>query len=180
MNNDALVAALGLDAVAAVHGYRLAVIVEADSRGHRLISLALSDVVPVSSGVCIVIDPIDVRLNVVGSVGTGLAGATLAWAPSHGWSFSRPGAEPTFYTGPAATPLDLVPTPDDVVDWAVADPAVGASTPPAGIELDDDPDAIRRLLSFINPQRPVPVFDAFIPGSCPVVPPELRRNVTEG
>jgi hypothetical protein len=47
------VAALGLDAVAAVHGYRLAVLVEADSRGLRLISPALSDGVPVSSGVCV-------------------------------------------------------------------------------------------------------------------------------
>jgi hypothetical protein len=33
MNNDALVAALGMDAVAAVHGYRLHVISEAERRG---------------------------------------------------------------------------------------------------------------------------------------------------
>ncbi len=32
MNNDALVAALGMDAVAAVHGYRLAVCAEYYSR----------------------------------------------------------------------------------------------------------------------------------------------------
>ena len=33
VNNDALVAALGLDAVAAVHGYRLAVLAEGQRRG---------------------------------------------------------------------------------------------------------------------------------------------------
>jgi hypothetical protein len=41
MNNDALVAALGMDAVAAVHGYRLHVISEAERRGLRLINGAL-------------------------------------------------------------------------------------------------------------------------------------------
>lgn len=43
MSNDALVAALGLDAVAAVHGYRLAVLTEAERRGHHVVSRALSD-----------------------------------------------------------------------------------------------------------------------------------------
>jgi hypothetical protein len=178
MNNDALVAALGLEAVAAVHGYRLAVLVEADSRGLRLISQALSEVVPVSSGVCVVTDPIDIRLNVVGPVDTELAGSTLAWNPSQGWSLSRPGAAPSFYARPTAAPLDLVPTPAQLLDWATTG-AVGAA-PPAGIELDDDPDTVRRLLAFINPQRPVSLFDAFAPGSCPAASPRPRPNVTEG
>jgi hypothetical protein len=177
MNNDALVAALGLDAVAAVHGYRLAVLVEADSRGLRVVSQALSEVVPVSPGVCVVTDPIDIRLNIVGPVGTELAGGTLAWNPAQGWSLSRPDAAPRFYAAAAAAPLDLVPTPAQVLDWATAG-AVGGD-PPVGLELDDDPDAVRRLLAFVNPQRAVPLFEAFLPGERADLLPRWP-HVTEG
>ena len=52
MDNNALVAALGSDAVAAVHGYRLEVVDEARSRGLTLRS--------VSTGAGS--DPLDVRL----------------------------------------------------------------------------------------------------------------------
>jgi hypothetical protein len=49
VNNDALVAALGPDTVAAaVHGYRLAVIREAERRGLTLVSEPLSAVIQLS------------------------------------------------------------------------------------------------------------------------------------
>ena len=63
MNNDAMVAALGADAVAAVHGYRLQVIAEAERRGLRLVSEALCGVVRLAADVCLVVDPIDIRLT---------------------------------------------------------------------------------------------------------------------
>lgn len=167
MNNDALVAALGLDAVAAVHGYRLAVIAEADRRGLCLVSDALSGVTSIPGGVCVVVDPIDIRLAFIHSRSRpDLAGTMLTWGPAHGWSLShRTASEPLcFYAGPGASPLDLVPTPAQVLDWA-ADDAGGAAAPPVGVELDDDPGAIRRLLSCIDPQRSFPVTAAFAPTS---------------
>ena len=167
MNNDALVAALGLDAIAAVHGYRLAVLTEGKRRGARLVSEALSDVVPISSGVCVVIDPIDIRLTFTEHrYQPNLTGHTLTWNPSRGWSLRGPslGDPQSFYAGPPAMPLDLVPTPMQVLDWASA-PQPGTIPPPTGIDLDDDPDAISRLLGFIDPDHRVPFFDAFAAGS---------------
>jgi hypothetical protein len=169
MNNDALVAALGLDAVAAVHGYRLAVLAEGHRRGASLVSEALSDVVPISSGVCVVIDPIDIRLTFVEHRSRPyLAGHTLTWNPSRGWFLfgPAPGDPQRFYAGPAAMPLNLVPTPMQVLDWA-ANPQTGTTAPPTGIDLDDDPDAISRLLGFVDPDHRVPCYDAFAPGSTP-------------
>jgi hypothetical protein len=82
MNNDALVAALGMDAVAAVHGYRLAVRDEAAERGIYLVSEQLSGVIVVSPGECVIVDPIDIRLAFVHTSGRrGLAGRTLTWDP---------------------------------------------------------------------------------------------------
>ena len=77
MNNDALVAALGMDAVAAVNGYRHSVRAEATRRGLCLRSEPLSDVVAVSPGVCMIIDPIDIRLAFVHTRGSALTGRTL-------------------------------------------------------------------------------------------------------
>ena len=181
MNNDALVAALGLDAVAAVHGYRLAVLAEGRRRGARLVSEALSDVVPISSGVCVVIDPIDIRLTFAEHHSRPeLACHTLTWNPSQGWCLSGPApADPQrFYAGLTAVPLDLVPTPAVLLDWA-ADARTGATAAPTGIDLDDDPAAIGRLLGFIDPDHRVPFYDAFAPGSMPDGRSEAATTIAE-
>ena len=162
MNNDALVAALGMDAVAAVHGYRLRVISEAGRRGLRLISEALSDMGQLSSAVHVVIDPIDINLVFVdNSSRAGLAGRMLTWGPAHGWALSRPGDPPlSYYASPRACPLHLVPTASELLAWVTDEldgRQTGHSTPPRSLELDDDPAAILRLLSFTDLQRvPVP------------------------
>lgn len=178
MNNDALVAALGMDAVAAVQGYRTAMLDEAEGRGYRVVSQALSDVVPISSGVCVVIDPIDIRLTITGPADTDLTGSTLVWNPAEGWSRSRPGACPTFFAGAAARPLDLVPTPPEVFAWAT-DGAVGPIRPPLHVDLDDDPAVVGRLLAFIGPGRRRPMFDAFAPGSRPSPRAEPHAGLAE-
>ncbi|MHA6793814.1 hypothetical protein ACVGVM_09910 [Pseudonocardia bannensis] len=164
MNNDALVAALGVDAVAAVNGYRLHVISEAERRGLRLVSEVLSDVVQVSAEVRIV-DPIDIRLTFLHCPGCPeLAGRTLRWGPAHGWSLSHRTANAplSYYAGPGATPLLLVPTAPEVVRWATGE-CDGPAAPPVGAELDDDPEAIHRLLSFIDPQRGLQAAEALLP-----------------
>ena len=141
MDNDALVAALGADAVAAVTGYRLSVIAEAERRGLRLIGRTLPDE-----------DPLDIRLAFLHCPGRpDLAGRTLRWDPAHGWSLSHRTANAplSHYAGPRATPLQLVPTVAEVVRWAVGE-CDGPATPPVGIELDDDPRAIHRLLGFVD------------------------------
>ena len=122
MDNDALVAALGPDAVAAVHGYRLAVLAEAGRRGLR------------------------------------------TWGPARGWSSSHRTASGPLrsYAGPAAAPSDLVPTPQQVLDWASTD-VRGAAAPPVGVELDDDPVVIRRLLDFADPQEHLPATGGPVP-----------------
>lgn len=165
MNNDALVAALGTDAVAAVHGYRLRVISEAERRGLRLVSEPLSEIVQLAAEVRI-IDPIDIRLTFHHSDGRGdLAGRLLRWAPAHGWSLSHiaTNAPLSYYAGPAAGPLHLVPHPAHVVEWAATTELDGPATPPVGIELDDHPDAIKRLLGFIDPQRRMHPLESFAP-----------------
>jgi hypothetical protein len=72
----------------------------------------------------------------------------------------------SYYAGSDATPLYLVPTAAEVMDWATGDlgaPSVGGSTPPTGVELDDDPEAIQRLLGFLHPHGCAPVDEAFSP-----------------
>lgn len=167
MNNDALVAALGMDAVAAVAGYRSAVISEAVRRGLRLVSGSLSDLEQTAVGIRI-IDPLDIRLTFHRGLGRAdLAGRALTWSPAHGWSLCCP---PTllpvrYYAGPGAVPLRLVPPAPDVVDWAIADldgPAARYSAlPPAGVDLDDDPSALHRLIEGIDPQRRAHAYKAF-------------------
>ena len=186
MNNDALVATLGMDAVVAVHGYRRAVCAEAEERGLCLISEPLSSVVAVSPGVCVVVDPIDIRLAFVCTRGRpGLAGRTLSWGPQHDWTMSyRTGSGPgtpswgpqhgwamsyrtasgplRFYAGPEASPLDLVPTAAQVLDWAVGE-FHGSDATPAQVDLDEDPQAIQRLLSFLGEPGGSSPVEAFTP-----------------
>lgn len=175
MDNNALVAALGPDAVAAVHGYRLAVLAEAERRGLRLVSGAVSGVAPTPGGGFVVIDPIDIRLTFLHSRHRpDLAGTTLTWGPARGWSSSHRTASGPLrsYAGPAATASDLVPTPFQVLDWASTD-ARCAAAPPVGVELDDDPVVIRRLLDFTDPQRGCPATGAFAP------PPDEQRTAAD-
>jgi hypothetical protein len=167
MNNDALVAALGMDAVAAVQGYRTAVITEAARRGTRLVSGSLSDVVRTAVGVRIV-DPIDIRLTFRRRLGwADVNGRVLAWIPEHGWSLCCP---PThlpvrYYAGPGALPLHLVPSASDLVDWAIADldgsEARYSALPPEGVDLDADPVALHRLIECIDPHRRAHAYEAF-------------------
>ncbi|MFC4941935.1 hypothetical protein [Pseudonocardia sp. GCM10023141] len=141
MNNDALVAALGMDAVAAVGGYRAQVMGEAGRRGLRLADDALPG-----------LDPLDIRLSFRHCAGRGdLAGRTLRWSSAHGWSLSHLTANGTmsYYAGPQAGPLLLVPSASEVVDWALG-ACDGPATPPVGVDLDDDPRAIRRLIGCLS------------------------------
>jgi hypothetical protein len=172
MNNDALVAALGMDAVAAVNGYRHAVRDEATRRGLCLISEPLSDVVAVSPGGCVIVDPIDIRLAFVRTRGNGLAGRTLTWNPEHGWAMShrRASGPLCFLAGPGAGPLDLVPTPPQVLDWAVGE-LEGSSLPATAVDLDDDPEAIHRLLGFLDRHSDFSTIEAFLP-----TPPRTGRS----
>jgi hypothetical protein len=168
MNSYALVAALGMDAVAAVRGYRLQVISEAQRRGLSLVSEALSDVVQLPVG-ALLVDPINIRL-IFSHIPdrADLAGRVLRWSPAHGWSSLRGGAYApiSYYAGSDATPLDLVPTAAEVMEWAIGDlgtPWTGGSRPPTGVELDDGPEAIHRLLSFMHPPGYARVDKAFSP-----------------
>ncbi len=151
MNHHALVAALGMDTVAAVRGYRLHVISEAERRG-LLVSEAPAGVVRLATDSRF-IDSIKIRLTFLHTPGRAdLTGRTLGWYPAHGWSLSRTGSPAllSYYAGPDADPLHLVPTAQDVLKWATGDfdgPAARHSTPPKGVELDDDPEAIQRLLA---------------------------------
>ncbi len=139
MNNNALVAALGSDAVAAVHGYRGAVVDEARRRGLTLRPARTA------AGA----DPIDVRLVFADGPGGPLTGRVLGWGPDRGWSLARTAADPSprYLAGPLARPLDLVPTPVEVVN-RITGGQRGSRVPPLQVELDDDPVAIRRLLRF--------------------------------
>jgi hypothetical protein len=151
MNNDALVAALGMDAVAAVDGYRRAVVAEAERQGIRLVSGALSAIVR-DRGQAHIIDPIDIRLGFGHCPGRPeLAGRELRWDPAHGWSISHgtAGGPLAHYAEPGSAPLLLVPTAPEVVLWATEE-IDGPVAPPTGVELDDDPRAVRRLLAFIR------------------------------
>lgn len=159
MNNHALVAALGADAVAAVRGYRLQVISEAAQRGLQLVREARSDAVQLLTDVRLV-DPIDIRLTFLDAPDRAdLAGRLLRWCPAQGWSLSYAGSYAghtlpfMYYAGRHAAPLDLVPTAPEVLEWATGvldSSAAGHSAPPRGVELDDDPAAIQRLLSKVS------------------------------
>lgn len=168
MNSYALVAALGMDAVAAVHGYRLQVISEAQRRGLSLVSEALSDVVRLPVG-ALLVDPINMRLTFLHNPDRiDLAGRMLRWDPSHGWSLLHGGAYApiSYYAGSDSTPLHLVPTAAEVMEWATCDlgvPPGGGSRPPTGVELDDDPKAIHRLLGFMHPHGCTRIDKAFSP-----------------
>jgi hypothetical protein len=144
VNNNALVAALGSDAVAAVHGYRLAVVEEARVRGLTLRPARTA------AGT----DPIDIRLVFADGPAAPLTGQVLAWNPERGWSTTGSPTDPSsrYLAGPLARPLDLVPTPADVLH-RVTGGARGSKVPPLDVELDDDPVAIRRLLRFATARR---------------------------
>jgi hypothetical protein len=144
VNNNALVAALGSDAVAAVHGYRLAVVEEARVRGLTLR--------PARTGPGT--DPIDIRLVFADGPAAPLTGVVLAWGPQRGWSTAGSAADsaPRYLAGPLAWPLELVPTPAEVVCRVIAG-ELGSKVPPLDVELDDDPAAVRRLLRFATTRR---------------------------
>ena len=144
MNNNALVAALGSDAAAAVHGYRVAVVDEARVRGLTLRAARTSAAA----------DPIDIRLVFADGPGGALTGQVLTWGPERGWSIARTAADPSprYLAGPLALPIDLVPTPADVLD-RVTGGRRGSTVPPLQVELDDDPAAVRRLLRFATARR---------------------------
>ena len=143
VDNDALVAALGRDAATAVAGYRERVVAEAARQGLSLRGGPL-------------VDPIDIRLR-IGPCRRRpwLMGRQLCWAPATGWSIThRSGSPYAYYAGPTATPLTMVPTAVEVVRWA-AGTIDGPAAPPFGVELDDDPRAIQRLLAMATADRVV-------------------------
>jgi hypothetical protein len=182
VNNDALVAALGSDAVAAAHGYRLEVISEAERRGLRVVSDRLTGVVRLATGVCLVIDPIDIRLTVrPGPVRADLDGLLLRWGPGLGWSRCGAAGQPglRFFAGPDADPIRLVPTAAEVLDWMLTPPDrqnADQWIPPTGVELDDDPAAIERLRGFIDPEHRLGLPEAFsLPEPSPA-PPSARHG----
>jgi len=153
MDNDALIAALGVDAIAATRGYREAVVADAARRGLVLTRGAP----PGPTAGTRTADPVDVVLTVVDGRGD-LRGRSLRWSPETGWSSSAPGDPvPVRYRATAgAVPLDLVPTAAEVLDWVVgldATPTPDGTQPPDGVELADDPAALHRLIDFIGPPR---------------------------
>ncbi|MHA6781099.1 hypothetical protein ACVGOW_08890 [Pseudonocardia saturnea] len=152
MDNDALVAALGMDAVAAVTGYRSRVISEAGRHGLRLVAEPNTNFVEEDCAEGREVDPIEIRLRFVHCPGRAeLAGRTLRWCPARGWSLSHYSANAplSYYAGPDASPIRLVPAAPAVLDWATG-AGDGPATPPVGVELDEDPEAIRRLHSFAD------------------------------
>jgi len=164
MNNHALLAALGRDAVDAVDGYRLAALAEAERRRLFLVPEAPQADAAVGRATIDETAAIDIRMVFVYCrAHPELAGRTLHWVPEHGWSMShRLANRPLCYyaggyhAGVAAEPLQLVPTPPELLDWAVADP-IGAACPPVGVRLDDGAHAIDRLRTFLDPgpRRPI-------------------------
>lgn len=151
MDNDAFVAALGAGAVAAVDGYRSGVILESARRGVRMVVDPVPDPTP-DARTDPTVDPIDIRLRFLHRRGrSDLAGRTLHWCPARGWSMSHCSANSplSYYAGPAAAPLLLVPPVPAVLDWALGD-LHGPTAPPVGVELDDEPIALRRLRSFVD------------------------------
>ncbi|MCO1654654.1 hypothetical protein [Pseudonocardia humida] len=160
MKSDALIAALGVDAVAAVRGYRTAVVTDAARRGLVLTSSALTGPTRTAAAGTRVLDPVDIRLVFArGGVRADLSGRLLQWGPATGWSTEVP-ADPAsvrYYAGPDAVPLSLVPTAPQILDWVVRGVDAAAARHPApapdGVELAADPAALRRLIDFIDPPR---------------------------
>ena len=138
VNNNALVAALGSDAVAAVYGYRLEIVEQARLRGLTLRPPAPARHRPDRH-------PPGLRRRSGRAADRGGArvesGTRLVDAGSAADPSSR------YLAGPLARPLDLVPTPADVL-YRLTGEARGSKVPPLDVELDDDPAAIRRLLRF--------------------------------
>jgi hypothetical protein len=162
MNNHALIAALGPDAVDTVHGYRVAVLAEAERR--RLCLAA--EAVPVDAAVTprgfAGIGAVAIRLAFIYCRSRpDLAGRTLQWGPEQGWSMShRLANRPLCYYARSVTePPQLVPSPPELLDWAVAEPSGGAY-PPATGQLDNNADAIERLLKFVDPVHSLPPGEA--------------------
>ena len=90
MTNNALIAALGPDAVDAVNGYRLAVLAEAERRRLCLVAEAVPVDAAVAPGGIAGFRAIDIRLAFVYCRGRpDLAGRTLRWGPEQGWSMSH-------------------------------------------------------------------------------------------
>jgi len=112
MNNDALVAALGMDALAPVNGYRHAARDEATRRGLCLISEPLSDVVAVSPGACVIVDPIDIRLAFRAEEGQrpGRPNVDVELGARLGDVALQGERAAVLLHRPGAGPLDLVPT----------------------------------------------------------------------
>lgn len=153
MDDDPLVVALGADAADAVAGYRSAVVGEAARRGTRLVGEPGTDH---PAGGDPAGDPIDIRLRFLPHrERSDLGGRTLSWCPARGWSMSHYTAscQLSYYAGPAAAPVALVPPAPALLDWALGDLHGPEARPPA-TELDDDPEAIRRLLSFVDAGPP--------------------------
>jgi hypothetical protein len=155
MNNDALVAALGMHAVAAVQGYRRRVVAEAARRGLTLASAPLTDLVHPSTGACAATDPIDIRLVArIATNGDDRTRPMLLWNPAQGWSISATGGAPiSYYAGPHSSPLQLVPNAKELLTWVsdeLSGRATGHPAAPKNLELDDDPAAIKRLLDCID------------------------------
>lgn len=146
MLDYALVAALGMDATAAVRGYRLRVIAEAERRGLRLTSVPVPDVMQCS---------MQIRLAFLRSDGyADLAGRELRWSPRMAGRYPTPERTSRRATTPVPMPSHWTSCPS--LAWATGDingPAAGHSGRPMGVELDDDPEAIQRLLGFVTPQR---------------------------
>lgn len=149
MDNNALLAALGMDAVTAVRGYRAAVMSEAARRGLLLTGASFSSRVRARD-----IDPLDIRLTVRDADRADLVGDVLGWSAASGWWLRRPRARSRarFFAGPDASPLHLVPTPPEVVDWTTTG-FTGSADPPRGIDLEDDPTALHRLIAFMDDHR---------------------------
>ncbi|MDQ3579998.1 MAG: hypothetical protein M3443_20855 [Actinomycetota bacterium] len=128
MHSDALVAALGVETVAAVHGYRLDVIAEARRRRLSLVSEAPSDLAPPFDGDLRVSDTAHIRLIILEGPDGG--GARLRWKPDTGWWLARPGANPdrNSYVPADALGFDLVPAAPALLDW-VARELHGAQLP---------------------------------------------------
>ena len=151
MNNDALVAALGMDAVAAVHGYRRLVLAEAERRGLRLVSEALSEIVR-DCAQAHIIDPIDIRLSFRHCPGRPeLAGRVLRWGPAHGWSVSHRTATRRWCISPGRAPdrCCWFPPPRGRGLGRRRDSPARPHRPPASSSTTTR-EAIRRLLGFIG------------------------------
>ncbi len=112
--NDASVAAHGIDAIAAVRGYRVQVIAEAARRGQLLVTVSPSVPVPASPDACLLIGPVEIRLMIPPSRGRDdPARRMLGWSPAHEWAVAQSATRPPFayHADDCDRPVELVPTP---------------------------------------------------------------------